>query len=430
MLTIERTDQCNEIPVASKRRRALKVLGILIAVIAALVLCTLLFTLFDTVSPSDGERAAYAWSFPTNTTGTGPNISPSTVGTSNNNYSGTSTLSNFNSANEGWNMFASGSISSDTEISTNGSYIDKNAGEYYIYILVYKDVVLTDAERAAVVTGNLTSITVNITLRRTGNDYYPGLILYSSGRVTTTLFLVQGYGTAQSGSDNLDSFTNIDESGSNNYAAFANEAWDTGGTNVHHYSPNAELTISLCPGVSRIRFGVLFRVDKNEGAATFESDGMICNSGSYVSYSPKLTVSSAGNGGVFLSDKAAEDAYYYLTEESTTLKGGSLSDLFARANKEYYFTGWTLKGGEVYASITFNGAKATTTEQDLKSPWLWLDCGAYLQPESEGGTITLTANFAKIPTLITKETFDYLQDSEFASVGQGPEIDTAALKTA
>ena len=300
MLTIERTDQCNEIPVASKRRRALKALGILIAVIAALVLCTLLFTLFDTVSPSDGERAAYAWSFPTNTTGTGPNIYPSTVGTSNNNYSGTSTLSNFNSENEGWNMFASGSISSDTKIDTNGKYIDKNAGEYDIYILVYKDVVLTDAERAAVVTGNLTSITVNITLRKTGNDFWR-----HSGDVTTTLFLVQGYGTAQSGSDNLDSFTNINESGSNNYAAFANEAWDTGGTNVHHYSPNAELTISLCPGVSRIRFGVLFRVDKNAGDATFESGGMICNSGSYVSYSPKLTVRSAGNGGVFLSDKAA-----------------------------------------------------------------------------------------------------------------------------
>ena len=430
MLTIERTDQCNEIPVASKRRRALKVLGILIAVIAALVLCTLLFTLFDTVSPSDGERAAYAWSFPTNTTGTGPSLDAGNVDDTNVQYVGTSSLSNAFLANDGWNMFANKSIN-NASISSNGTFNEPDDSHDFgnIYVLVYKDIVLTEAERAAIVTGNLTSITVNITLRKTGNDFWR-----HSGDVTTTLFLVQGYGTAQSGSDNLDSFTNINESGSNNYAAFATDWWKTGGVQTQFKSPNAELTISLCPGAARIRFGVLYYINKSAGNSSFQSGGMICNSDScsYVSYSPKLTVSSAGNGGVFLSDKAAEDDYYYLTEESTTLKGGSLSDLFARANKEYYFTGWTIEGGEVYTSITFDGAKATTTKQDEKSPWLWLDCGAYLEldPSNTDRVITITANFAKIPTLITKETFDYLQDSEFASVGQGPEIDTAALKTA
>ncbi len=436
MLTIERTDQCNEIPVASKRRRALKALGILIAVIAALVLCTLLFTLFDTVSPSDGERAAYAWSFPgsgyidgSNGVDVNRTWNQVTAGAPGGLYDNTYSRYVYQAGN-GPGLGATGDI----------TYECPNSNKWTKYGLIYYEIELTEAQRAAVVTGQLTTFSVRVGFSIIGSDFAAGC-----GKAQWTFFLVQGYDTSAEGGVN--DFGNIGTSGSYHYAkSGAESGWnDT-------KDKNATLTVTLQPGVGKIRFGMTISQSYNGASIwspwktyrpTFNFTGNFYDNKSVGQRTlAKLTVNAGSNGGVFLSDKAAEDAYYYLTEESTTLEGESLPDLFARANKPneggyyYYFTGWTLKGGKVYASITFDGAKATTTEQDLKSPWLWLDCGAYLQPESEGGTITLTANFAKIPiepeNAITEYTYRQYQneEGEFLSLGQGPEIDTAALETA
>ena len=420
MLTIERTDQCNEIPVVRKGRRALKALGILIAVIAALVLCTLLFTLFDTVSPSDGERAAYAWSFPGSGWQDGSDVSSgygvNVYRTWSQVSAGSTSEDIFAAMPSAW-IFEAQDGSPGLSVDTAGEIanLEGSGSVWTKYILFYYEIELSHEQRVAVYTGKLTTMSVTVGFESIGSKNAGGW--GNVGRVKWTFFLVQGYDTSANGG--IDDFGNIETSDSYDYSI--NGSKMGGGLTG---AQSASLTVTLTPGVGKIRFGMAVSMYHNgEGIAgpQFSFTGPYASNKTVAQVTfPTLNVRAGSNGVVENS----------ITNKLTDLTVDSLSDVFARANEEYYFTGWTLKGGEVYASITFNGAKATTTKQDEKSPWLWLNCGAYLQPESEGGTITLTANFAKIPTSITKKDFTYMQDSEFASVGQGPEIDTAQLETA
>lgn len=409
MTTNQEVNRSNEVPVQPRRLcRALKIALITLALLMGVVLCTLLFTLFQTtaVSPSDGERAAYAWSLPS-----GNNVEFTFLET-HKKHEGSPSTSLF-SAPTGNYAYASGTGSDAVGVN---SYVNDAGKNYTLYILYCWDVNLTatdgiNHERAGIYSGNITTFSVEMSTRY-GND---GFIDGDCLRTYLTGFIVQ-----------------LDENGKN----VGEEACSTEdrGNNVDNKS--FSLSIKLSESAAKIRYGLAYKITVRDpawfafGATPTMRIESISASAPTVSYStPTLTVNAGANGQIENANSAGTVISY--NEKKTEISGdtAALSSVFARANAGYYFTGWTVSASStVYTSITFRDGSVNSTAvsgTSLKTPLLTLRTGAYLKAATSGGNITITANFASIPMLDTGTSFTYRQNpnEDFSSMLQGPSID-------
>lgn len=407
MTTNQEVNRSNEVPVQPGRLcRVLKIALITLALLMGVVLCTLLFTLFETatVSPSDGERAAYAWSLPS-----GNNVEFTFLET-HKKHEGSPSTSLF-SAPTGNYAYASGTGSDAVGVN---SYVNDAGKNYTLYILYCWDVNLTatdgiNHERAGIYSGNITTFSVEMSTRY-GND---GFIDGDCLRTYLTGFIVQ-----------------LDENGKN----VGEEACSTEdrGNNVDNKS--FSLSIKLSESAAKIRYGLAYKITVRDpawfafGATPTMRIESISASAPTVSYStPTLTVNAGANGQIENANSAGTVISY--NEKKTEISGdtASLSSVFARANAGYYFTGWTVSASStVYTSITFRDGSVNSTAvsgTSLKTPLLTLRTGAYLKAATSGGNITITANFASIPMLDTGTSFTYRQNADFSSMLQGPSID-------
>ena len=418
MTTNQEVNRSNEVPVQPRRLcRALKIALITLALLTGIVLCTLLFTLFQTtvVSPSDGERAAYAWSFP----GSGYTNSSGDQGVNVSNISGsdgkTGTTASLMS---GTPSVYVNYLTDKAPISDSGTINGWETGigpKFYAYILIYNELELTAEEQAAVATGRYTTFSASIGFGVSGSDYF----FANWGRTQWTFFIVQGYDTASTAATvagKRDDFENITSAGSYKY--------DYGGANKEIKDRGASLSVTLVPGVEKIRYGLMVSLKADGGAAipTINFTGPYANKGTVGTVGfAKLTVAAGANGVV-----ESESGYSNRQTDLTT----PLTSVFARANPGWYFTGWEITGGEIYSDVAFINHSPQKTKQNKVNPQLTLKTGAYLEPDSGGGTITATANFAPIPMLDTRTSFTYRQNADFSSMEQGPEIDIPALEDA
>lgn len=415
MTTNQEVNRSNEVPVQPRRLcRALKIALITLALLMGVVLCTLLFTLFQTtvVSPSDGERAAYAWSFP----GSGYINTDEDKGENVSKITGDSGKNGTTASLKGGSPTVYVNYSTDkAPVSDSGTINGWETGggpDFYAYILIYNELELTTEEQAAVATGRYTTFSASIGFSVIGSDY-----VVSWGRAKWTFFIVQGYdssSTSTTVSGRREDFTNITSSGSYKYHCNAanKEAGDS-----------ASLSVTLVPGVEKIRYGIMVSMIGSDDWASFPTinfTGPYANKGSVgeVGFA-KLTVAAGANGVV-------ESGYSSQQTDLTT----PLTSVFARANPGWYFTGWEITGGEIYSDVAFINHSPQKTKQNKVNPQLTLKTGAYLEPDSGGGTITATANFAPIPMLDTRTSFTYRQNADFSSMEQGPEIDIPALEDA
>ena len=413
MTTNQEVNRSNEVPVQPRRLcRALKIALITLALLTGVVLCTLLFTLFETatVSPSDGERAAYAWSFP------GSGYIDGDKGANVSSITGNSGKNGTTASLKGGSPSVYVNYNTDkAPVSDSGTINGWEIGwgpDFYAYILIYNELELTTEEQAAVATGRYTTFSASIGFSVIGSDY-----VVSWGRAKWTFFIVQGYdssSTSTTVSGRRDDFTNITSSGSYKYHCDGanKEAGDS-----------ASLSVTLVPGVEKIRYGIMVSMIGSDDWAsnpTINFTGPYANKGSVgeVGFA-KLTVAAGANGVV-------ESGYSSKQTDLTT----PLTSVFARANPGWYFTGWEITGGEIYSDVAFINHSPQKTKQNKVNPQLTLKTGAYLEPDSGGGTITATANFAPIPMLDTRTSFTYRQNADFSSMEQGPEIDIPALEDA
>lgn len=408
MTTNQEVNRSNEVPVQPRRLcRALKIALITLALLMGVVLCTLLFTLFQTtaVSPSDGERAAYAWSLPD-----GNNVGAS-FEEKNKKFNGSPSTSLF-SAPTGNYVYAHGK--GEDEVGVNGFTGD--LGENYnLYIVYYWDINLLpdkdgiNHERAGIYSGNITSFSVQVNIGSFGSNFE----VDSSLQIYATYFIVQ-----------------LGSNG-NNIGASA-MATDSKGKSGLKSSNSGAMSVILDYNAETIRYGVAFRVwvgDIWASSPTMQINNVSANTPKVTYNTPTLTVNAGANGQIEYANSPGKVISY--NEKKTEISGdtASLSSVFARANAGYYFTGWTVSASStVYTSITFRDGSVNSTAvsgTSLKTPLLTLRTGAYLKAATSGGNITITANFAPIPMLDTGTSFTYRQNpnEDFSSMLQGPSID-------
>ena len=405
MTTNQEVNRSNEVPVRPGRLcRALKIALITLALLTGIVLCTLLFTLFQTtvVSPSDGERAAYAWSLPD-----GNNVGAS-FEEKNKKFNGSPSTSLF-SAPTGNYVYAHGK--GEDEVGVSGFTAD--LGENYnLYIVYYWDINLTPTdginnERAGIFSGNITSFSVQVNIGSFGSNFE----MDSDLQIYATYFIVQ-----------------LGSNG-NNIGASA-MATDSKGYSGLKSSNSGAMSVILDYNAETIRYGVAFRVWVGSiwvSSPTMQINNVSADTPKITYNTPTLTVNAGANGQIEYANSPGKVISY--NEKKTEISGdtATLSSVFARANPNYYFTGWTVSANStVYTSITFRDGSANSTAvsgTSLKTPLLTLRTGAYLKAATAGGNITITANFAPIPMLDTGTSFTYRQNADFSSMLQGPSID-------
>ena len=400
----------NEMSKQSVRRLgAVKIALIVLAVVAAVVLATLLFTLFgvDSVLPSD-DIAAYAWSLPS-----GQNVGFSTV-----DFSDSGSLKN------------SGSPSNSIFTAPGGCYVyakgkhsDKVTNQfeygedwrYDTYILFIWDVNMSlsngyNSDRAAIYAGNITEFEVSVTVGECGSNFVD-----TDYAIYLTFFIVQ-----------LD--------GNGNNVGASDIKTDTAPKKTIQSRSSGTMSITPSYKAATIRYGVAVHVDVDDARQwlfgylypTMQVKGISASTPAVTYSTPQITVNSGNNGtieGAGTPGVKPNGGNGYNNYSAALNK--ELNSVFARANPDYYFAGWTISGGTLYTNIFFDDKNTTATAtgytgSDLLTPFLHLRGGAYLK----GSSLTFTAKFEQIPISSSANDFTYKQDSSFNSLGQGPSINT------
>lgn len=422
----------NETSVTENGTRPSKVLSVLkyLGVAAAIVVaCMLLFVFLSApiddvvddvlsyagIDSLSEAPTAYAWTSPAPGSSTGVRYQSTGL----NNNSGTrqhnsSTLTpNTNSGSTSMSYAYKSTVGISSNMSGDGFNQEVGEGASQTEILYYWEINLDSIAQAAVANGQITQLTVAMTVNA-GSKW-----IYTAGTIYGTFFICTGSTTGSSGLDSMSSTFTATKT--------ANFSKSVGGSNLGDQK-SGDLTINLTAGITKIRFGVYGYIDKaKEKGWQFDTPTIVFKKPSITKFDlsscygsgnlPKIRfeyggVATAGGtikaeaetsfGGNFVPGTTYSANY----SSAVTYDGGvTLGNVTVTTNNGYYFAGWGMSGGTI----------SNIANYTLKT--LSFSAGAYLKlNDYANGTIVLTAYFYKISVSDGGGTasgdrylFDYLQ---------------------
>ena len=258
------------------------------------------------------------------------------------------------------------------------------------YFMQLYEVRLNDNQKAAASAGYLDTISVGFRLDgNVGSDFVDNW-----GRTQFTMFIVAG----SAGGGSMDPFTAI-------RGTSVAEGFNKEQTNL-----SRSMSLAIPKGTTVIRFGITmsFRFD-NKGALGINPT-VTFNGVSLTAYNvtqkplPKFQVTAGANGS--LSSNA------YASPTQLTIDG-TLNSITAKPDNGYYFSGWSVSGGTIHTDILWSSSVPNVIDQlyitlPLKEP-------ARVEGAS-GTTVTVTANFTKIPISNELNSFEYRQQNSGGAV--------------
>ncbi len=376
------TDNVNVEELKKKRQYAiLKAAIIVFAVVVVFAVSFVLFTaLSGTFSFSD-DLTADAWNLSgisgVSTSG-GANwfVEPKTWS------SGTSILTMPNTSITGYNGF-SGTFNTEKGYPTGGAT--------WNCFLMY-EIILNDNEVAAISAGYINSVSFKA--------YMPGLIgsdFHANwGSVYYTVFIVAG----SAGGGNIENFTEI--SGASVTGNFEGE---------RNTVTTAPVSYTLPKGTTVVRYGITIQFNFNSekwywiGTPTVTFNGVNITEYTVTKKPlPKFQVTAGANGS--LSSNA------YASPTQLTIDG-TLNSITAIPNNGYYFSGWSVSGGTIHTAVLWSSAEPN----DIDRLYITLPLKEPAKVEGASNTtVTVTANFTKIPISNELNSFEYRQQNSGGAV--------------
>lgn len=404
--------------VLTVKRILLKVLIVAMVFVAALCLFavfgsgeTLLGKIGSAVAPEFQTRTsavAYAWNNPTDSDKksnggyTSCDYSSATAIVNNQN----ATLKTGTETSESWNYYSRTYSGSGMSYASGGISANQTSS-YSASMLFYVDIYLDDAIRSAIAHGQISSCSVAMKVADSGGGYWRNV-----GHFYGTFFLcASATGTTSAELNDMgDSEWTGDTTKWASWKTFDNKV---GGGRVDKTS--GTLTITLDATMKKIRYGAYLRMTydgSGTSAETFLHNPTATsafNAGTYKN--PSITVknadptygsvtASSGYGKAFTL--GTKYTAVYESTSATTTTTVVIGNIKAEANAGYYFSGWTITGGE----IKYYKSDEDTSETSQDTALLTLDLpGGYALK----GDVVVTAHFKKI------EYKDFVTGVTFAS---------------
>lgn len=379
------TDNVNVEEIKKKRQYA--ILKAAVIVFAVLVVFAISFAVFTMLSGTFGlsdELTADAWTLSNSVSTSGGSDWVGEPGTW---VSGTS-------------IFSTPTAMTAASGFTGTSFNTSGGSSKTWYFMQMYEVILNDNEVAAVNAGYIGTISLTMYLSgNVGSDF-----MYNWGRTQYTVFIAAG----SSGGGNKDSFTSIG-------GASATDGFDKEKSNL----TTKTATYTLPKGTKVVRYGISIQFKFNgrswywpgNPTVTFGGASISSFSCTQLKTLPKLTVKAGANGTISSNEYSSKQLSI----------NDDLNAISAIANEGYYFTGWTITGGNIHTDDVWsnNDTKLINT----KSVTLAMNGpAARVESTDSNNSVTATANFAKITVNDNKASFTYLQDTNGLGVGQGPYV--------
>ena len=378
------TDNVNVEELKKKRQYAiLKAAIIVFAVVVVFAVSFVLFTaLSGTFSFSDdltADAADPSWSIGgiVNTSGGADWFkNPGTWS------SGTSILTMPNTSITGYNGF-SGTFNTEKNYPTGGAT--------WNCFLMY-EIILNDNEVAAISAGYINNVSFKA--------YMPGLVgsdFHANwGSVYYTVFIVAG----SAGGGSINNFTAL--GGASVRGNFEGE---------RNTVTTAPVSYTLPKGTRVVRYGITIQFNFNSkewywwGTPTVTFNGVSITEYTVTQKSlPKFQVTAGDNGS--LSSNA------YASPTQLTIDG-TLNSITAIPNEGYYFSGWSVSGGTIHTNVLWSSAEPN----DIDKLYITLPLKEPAKVEGASGTtVTVTANFTKIPISNELNSFEYRQQNSGGAV--------------